>query len=96
MKKFKALVVAFACAAALSVSAAALTFGSTQQNNQNTQACCDKDNCCKDADMSCCKGKDKDGKNAHACCKGMDKKDSCCCKGDSCPMPNKQTNSNKS
>jgi hypothetical protein len=82
-----------ACAAALCLAAAALTLGSAQQNNQNAEACCDIANCCKDGAMSCCKAKKK-GKNAHACCKGTDNK-SCCCKGDSCPMPEKkQGNSN--
>lgn len=86
MKKIKALVLALACGAALSVSAAGLVLN-PQNNNQNSAACCDKENCCKDAEMSCCKAKKK-GKNDHACCKD---KDACCCKGDSCPMPNKKS-----
>jgi hypothetical protein len=90
MNKFKALVITLACAAALSLSAAALTFGSSQQNNQNADACCDMAGCCKDGAMSCCKAKTKKGKNAHACCKGTANNSSCCCKGDSCPMPEKK------
>jgi len=94
MRKFKALVVTFACAAALSVSAGALTLGSAQNSNQNSAHCCEDANCCK-ADMSCCKAKKKK-KNAHACCKGMDNKESCCCGTGECPMPNKAkpTNTN--
>ena len=93
MKRIKALVIALACGAALTVSAAALTLNPPQNTNQNSEACCDMKDCCK-ADMSCCKKKKK-GKNAHACCKGMDNKESCCCGGGSCPMPNKKTsNSN--
>ena len=86
MKRFKALVITLACAAALSISAGALTLGASQ-DNQNAASCCDMKDCCK-ADMSCCKKKRK-GKNAHACCKGMDKKESCCCGSGECPMPNK-------
>ena len=95
MKKIKALAIALACGAALSISAAALTL-SPQNSNQNSAACCDMANCCKDGAMSCCKKKRK-GKNAHACCKGKDGAASCCCKGDSCPMPNRKagnTNTN--
>ena len=88
MKKFKALVIALACGAALTVSAAAFTLDSPQ-GNTNAASCCDMKDCCK-ADMSCCKKKRK-GKNAHACCKGMDKKEACCCGTGSCPMPNKKT-----
>ena len=88
MKRFKALVIALACGAALSVSAAAFTLDSPQNNNKSA-ACCDMKDCCK-ADMSCCKKKRK-GKNAHACCKGMDNKESCCCAKGTCPMPNKKT-----
>jgi gas vesicle protein len=97
MKRIKALLVGLACCGALTVSAAALTFA-PQNSNQNSAACCDMENCCKDAAMSCCKKKSKNGKNAHACCKGKDGAgESCCCKGDSCPMPNKKasnTNTN--
>ena len=89
MKKIKAFVIALACGAALSVSAAAITLN-PQNSNQNSAACCDMENCCKDAAMSCCKAKTKRGKNAHACCKDKDTAASCCCKGDSCPMPNKK------
>jgi len=91
MKKFKALVVTLACAAALSISAGALTLGSPQNSNQ-AAGCCEDANCCK-AGMSCCKAKRK-GKNAHHCCKGMDKKASCCCGTGECPMPNKAKPSN--
>jgi len=87
MKKFKALVIALACGAALSVSAAAFTLGSPQNDNKSA-SCCDMKDCCK-ADMSCCKKKRR-GKNAHACCKGMDKKEACCCGKGTCPMPNKK------
>jgi hypothetical protein len=87
MKKFKALVIALACGAALSVSAAAFTLGSPQNNNKSA-ACCDMKDCCK-KDMSCCKKKRR-GRNAHACCKGMDKKEACCCGKGTCPMPNKK------
>jgi hypothetical protein len=94
MTKLKALVVALACCAALTVSAAGLALSAQQNSNQNTEACCDMANCCKDGAMSCCKKKSK-GKNAHACCKGKDGSgESCCCKGDSCPMPNKKKTSN--
>ena len=90
MTKIKALVVALACCVALTVSAAGLAL-SAQNSNQNTEACCDMENCCKSGAMSCCKKKKK-GKNAHACCKGKNGTgESCCCKGDSCPMPNKKT-----
>lgn len=91
MKKIKALIVAVACCAALTVSAAGLALSAAQNSNQNTEACCDMANCCKDGAMSCCKKKDNHGKNAHACCKGKDGAASCCCKGDSCPMPNKKS-----
>ena len=95
MKKFKALVITLACAAALSISAAALTIGSPQNSNQGTGTCCEDSNCCK-ADMSCCKARTKKKKNAHACCKGMDKKESCCCgKAGECPMPNKAAPKNQ-
>ena len=40
--------------------------------------------------------KAKNGKNAHACCKGKDGAASCCCKGDSCPMPNKKAGNSNS
>ena len=94
MRKVKVLLMSLACAGALAVSAAALTLNSPQNTNQAADACCDMKNCCKDAAMSCCKKK-RHGKNAHSCCKGIDKKAACCCKGDSCPMPNKKTsNSN--
>lgn len=95
MKRIKALVVGLACCAALTVSAAGLALSAQQNTNQNTEACCDMKDCCKDAAMSCCQKKDNHGKNAHACCKGKDGAESCCCKGDSCPMPNKKSsNSN--
>jgi hypothetical protein len=93
MKKFKVLLMSFACAGALAISAAGITLSHPQNSNQTSDACCDMANCCKDAAMSCCKKKRK-GKNAHACCKGMDKKAACCCKGDACPMPNKARNTN--
>ena len=95
MRKVKVLLMSLACAGALAISAGALTLNPPQNSNQNAEACCDAAGCCKDmATMSCCKKK-KHGKNAHACCKGMDNKAACCCKGDSCPMPNKKTgNSN--
>jgi len=91
MRKVKVLLMSFACAAALTVSAAALTFNAPQNTNQNSEACCDMENCCKagDKEMSCCKKKKK-GKNAHACCAGKEGAAGCCCKGDSCPMPNKK------
>ena len=92
MKKFKALVIALACGAALTVSAAAFTLDSPQNSNSSSASCCDMKDCCK-ADMSCCKKKRK-GKNAHACCKGMDKKESCCCGSGECPMPNKKKTTN--
>ena len=91
MRKIQALVITLAMGATLAVSAAALTLNSTH-NNQNSEACCDMKDCCK-ADMSCCKAKKK-GKNAHACCAGKDGAASCCCKGDSCPMPNKKPTGN--
>ena len=93
MNKIKALVVAVACCAALTISAAGLALSAQQNSNQNTEACCDMKDCCsKDAEMACCKKKDNHSKNAHACCKGKDGSgDSCCCKGDSCPMPNKKS-----
>ena len=91
MNKIKALVVAVACCAALTISAAGLALSAQQNSNQNTEACCDMENCCKDGAMSCCKKRSK-GKNAHACCKDKNGSgDSCCCKGDSCPMPNKKS-----
>jgi hypothetical protein len=96
MRKIKVLLMSLACAAALAISAAGLTLNPPQNTNQNSDACCDMKDCCKagDKDMSCCKKK-KDGKNAHACCAGKDGAAGCCCKGDSCPMPNKKTgNSN--
>jgi hypothetical protein len=95
MRKVKVLLMSFACAAALTVSTAALTLNTPQNTNQSAEACCDIKDCCKagDKNMSCCKKKKK-GKNAHACCKSQNGA-ACCCKGDSCPMPNKKTaNSN--
>ena len=89
MKKFKALVLALACGAALTVSAATFTLESPQNSNQNSEACCDMKDCCKSGAMSCCKKKTRRGKNAHACCKANNGA-SCCCKGDSCTMPNKK------
>ena len=95
MRKVKVLLMSLACAGALAVSAAALNLNPPQNTNQSADACCDMAGCCKDAAMSCCKKKTRRGKNAHACCKGMDNKAACCCKGDSCPMPNKKAgNSN--
>ncbi len=94
MRKVKVLLMSFACAGALAISAAALTLNPPQNTNQNAEACCDMKDCCKDGAMSCCKQKTKRGKNAHACCSGKGDA-ACCCKGDSCPMPNKKTgNSN--
>jgi hypothetical protein len=95
MRKIKILLMSLACAAALAISAAGLTLNPPQNTNQSADACCDMAGCCTDMKgMSCCKKKRR-GKNAHSCCKGMDKKESCCCKGDSCPMPNKKSgNSN--
>ena len=94
MRKVKVLLMSFACAGALAISAAALTLNPPQNTNQNAEACCDMKDCCKDGAMSCCKKK-KHGKNAHACCSGKGGAAACCCKGDSCPMPNKKTsNSN--
>jgi hypothetical protein len=87
MRKVKVLLMTFACATALAVSAGALTLN-PQNTNQNSASCCDMKDCCK-ADMSCCKKKKK-GKNAHACCKGMDNKEACCCGSGECPMPNKK------
>jgi hypothetical protein len=95
MKRIKALIVGLACCAALTVSAAGLALSAQQNTNQNTEACCDMKNCCKDGAMSCCKKKNRKGKNAHACCKGKDSAESCCCKGDSCPMPNKKASNSK-
>lgn len=94
MRKIQALVITLAMGATLAVTAAALTLNSTQ-NNQNSEACCDMKDCCKDAAMSCCK-KTRHGKNDHACCQGQDGAASCCCKGDSCPMPNKKPTGNSS
>ena len=88
MRKIKVLLMSLACAGLLAISAAGLTLNPPQNSNQAADACCDMKGCCKDAAMSCCKKKRK-GKNAHSCCKGKDKKASCCCKGDACPMPNK-------
>jgi hypothetical protein len=93
MRKIKALFMSLACAALLAVSAAALT-ASAQNSNQNPDACCDMKDCCKDGAMSCCKAK-KNGKNNHACCKDKNGA-SCCCKGDSCPMPNKKAGNSSS
>jgi hypothetical protein len=89
MRKIQALFMTLAMGATLTVSAAGFAVNA-QNSNQAADACCDMQGCCKDAAMSCCKKKRR-GKNAHACCKGMDKKASCCCKGDACPMPNKKT-----
>ena len=96
MRKFKVLLMSLACAAALAVSAAALTLNTPKNTNQN-DACCDVKDCCKagDKDMACCK-KTKHGKNAHACCSGKGGAAACCCKGDSCPMPNTKTGSSTS
>jgi hypothetical protein len=91
MRKIQALVITLAMGATLAVSAAALTFNSAQ--NSNAEACCDMKDCCKDGAMSCCKKKKK-GKNAHSCCAGKDGAAGCCCKGDSCPMPNKKPTGN--
>ena len=88
MRKAKVLLMSFVCVAALAVSASALTVTS-QNNNQNTDACCDMKDCCKDGATSYCKAK-KNGKNNHACCKDHNGA-SCCCQGDSCPMPSKKT-----
>lgn len=96
MRKVKILLMSLACAGALAISAAGLSLNPPQNTNQNAEACCDMKDCCNagDAAMSCCKKK-KHGKNAHACCSGKGGADACCCKGDSCPMPNKKTgNSN--
>ena len=91
MRKVKMLLMSLACTAAMAVSAAALTLPAPQCGMQKGEACCDSKDCCKagDKDMSCCKKKRK-GKNAHACCKTKNGAE-CCCKGDSCPMPNKKT-----
>lgn len=94
MRKVKVLLMSLACAGALAVSAAGLTLNPPQ--NTNAEACCDMKNCCKSGAMSCCKKKTRSGKNAHACCKAKNGA-ACCCKGDSCTMPNKKptnTNSN--
>jgi hypothetical protein len=97
MKRIKLLVLALACGAALSVSAAGLTLTQPQNSNQNSEACCDMQGCCKDMNhMSCCSKKTRKGKNAHACCKGKDNAASCCCKGGSCPMPNKKAGTSTS
>ena len=90
IRKIKVLLMSFACVAALAVSAAALTV-TPQNSNQNTDACCDMKGCCKggDKDMACCNAK-KGSKNNHACCKDHNGA-SCCCQGDSCPMPSKKT-----
>ena len=95
MRKVKVLLMSFACVAALAVSAAALS-ATPQDSSQNPDACCDMKDCCKgeDKDMSCCKAR-KNGKNNHACCKDHNGA-SCCCKGDSCPMPNKKTGNSNS
>lgn len=92
MRKVKILLMSLACAGALAISAAGLALNPPQNTNQNAEACCDMKDCCKAGDtaMSCCKKK-KRGKNAHACCSGKGGADACCCKGDSCPMPNKKT-----
>jgi hypothetical protein len=90
MRKLKVLLMSLACAGALAVSATALNLNPPQNTNQNAEACCDMKDCCTDMKtMSCCK-KNKHGKNAHACCSGKDAAAGCCCKGDSCPMPNKK------
>ena len=91
MRKVKVLLMSLACAGALAISAAALTLNPQQNTNQSADACCDMKDCCKDAAMSCCKQKTRRGKNAHACCSGKGGAAACCCKGDSCPMPNKKT-----
>ena len=92
MRKVKVLLMSLACAAALAASAGALTLNPPQNTNQSSEACCDMKDCCKagDKNMSCCKKKTRRGKNAHACCKGKKGPASCCCKGGSCPMPNKK------
>ena len=92
MRKIQALVITLAMGATLAVSAAAFSLTGAQNSNQSTEACCDMKDCCK-ADMSCCKKKKK-GKNAHSCCAGQDGAAGCCCKGDSCPMPNKKPTGN--
>ncbi len=96
MRKIKVLLMSLACAAALAISAAGLTLNPPQNTNQSAEACCDMKNCCESGAMSCCKKKTRSGKNAHACCKAKNGA-SCCCKGDSCTMPNKKpanTNTN--
>jgi hypothetical protein len=95
MRKIQALLITLAMGATLAVSAAGFVYSSN--DNKNAEACCDLKDCCKagDKDMSCCK-KQKQGKNAHACCAGKDGADGCCCKGDSCPMPNKKTTNTNS
>ena len=92
MRKIQALVITLAMGATLAVSAAALTLNRAQNTNQNSEACCDMNYCCKDKDVSCCKKK-KHGKNAHSCCTGKDGAP-CCCKGDSCLMPDKKQTGN--
>jgi hypothetical protein len=89
MRKIQALVITLAMGATLAVSASALTL-IPQNSNQTAEACCDVKDCCKagDKNMSCCTKKRR-GKNAHACCKSKNGA-ACCCKGDSCPMPNKK------
>jgi hypothetical protein len=98
MKRTKLFVLALACGAVLSISAAGFAVTPPQNNNtnQNADSCCDMPGCCKDAAMSCCKARTRRGKNAHACCKGKDNSASCCCKGDSCPMPNKKAGNSNS
>src|SRR5437660_11606684 len=97
MKRIKLRVLALACGAALSVSAAGLTLTQPQNTNQNSEAFCDMQSCCKDMNhMSCCSKKTSSGKNAHAGCKGKDNAASCCCKGGSCPMHNKKAGTSNS
>lgn len=95
MRKIKVLLMSLACCGALAISAAGLTLNPPQNTNQTADACCDMAGCCKDAAMSCCKARSRrTRRNAHSCCKGKDNKASCCCKGDSCPMPNKKKAAN--
>ena len=90
MRKIKVALMSLACVSALAISAAGLTLNPPQNTNQSADACCDMAGCCKDMKtMSCCKKKRR-GKNAHSCCKGKDNAAACCCKGDSCPMPNRK------